>query len=66
MQRRRTKAFHELGGPLGTPSHQMLPWCQKPKAPFCRAACQETVGDPLEPARRSSIRAWRLAVYRAL
>jgi hypothetical protein len=66
MQRRRTKAFHQFGGPLGAPSHQMLPWRQQPKTPFRRAACQETVRDPLEPARRSSIMAWRLAVYRAL
>jgi hypothetical protein len=66
MQRRYTKAFHQFGGPLGAPSHQMLPWRQKPKTPFSRAACQETVRDPLEPARRSSIMARRLAVYRAL
>jgi hypothetical protein len=59
-------AFHEFNGQLCAPSHWMLPWRQKPKAPFCRAACQVTVGDPLEPTRRSSIRAWRLAVYRAL
>jgi hypothetical protein len=66
MQRRRTKAFHELGGPLGALSHQMLPWRQKPRTPFSRAACHEAVRDPLEPARRSSIMAWRLAVYRAM
>jgi hypothetical protein len=35
MQQRRTKAFHEFGGPLGAPSHQLLPWCKKPKPPFC-------------------------------
>jgi hypothetical protein len=66
MQHRRTKFVHESGGPPGAPNHQMLPWRQEPKAPVCRAACQETVLDPLELARHSSIRAWRLAVGRAL
>jgi hypothetical protein len=51
MQHRRTKAFHEFGGPLGAPSHQMLPGRQKPKTPFSRVACQEMVRDQ-EPDRR--------------
>jgi hypothetical protein len=56
-------AFPEFGGPLGAPRHQMLPWRQKPKNPFSRADCQETVREPLEPTRRSSIMAWSLADY---
>jgi hypothetical protein len=66
MQHWRTKAVHEHGGPLDTPSHQVLPWRQKPKGPLCRAACQEAIWDSLESACRSSFRVWRLAVYSAL
>jgi hypothetical protein len=60
------KVFHELGAPLGTPSHKMLKGRQTPKAPLCWAARQETKRHPQGPARHSSFRAKRLAVYRAL
>jgi hypothetical protein len=33
MKHRRTITFHELGGPLGIPCHQMFPWRQQTKPP---------------------------------
>jgi hypothetical protein len=53
MQHRRAEAFHELGGPLGAPSHQMLLWRPTPKAPFVwRTARNDTGPTGSSPSQR--------------
>jgi hypothetical protein len=61
------KGLPRFGGPLGAPSQATR--CSrgaKSKEPLLQGVLPKAVGDPLEPAIRSSIRAWSLAVYRAL